>query len=234
MNPATAAARIAASLHDDRERVTIPGFYDGVIPLADWEREMWSGVPLNESSLKQITGVSTLVGEEGYSGIERIAGRPTAEVNGIGGGYQGAGSKTVIPSEAFLKLTFRLVPDQDPELILDAAEAHIRRVVPPGIELTIEKGHCAKAYLTDPHTGYGLVAQQSLEEAWGRPAALVREGGSIPIVQSFKEILGVETLLLGLALPDCGAHSPNETFPIENYEKGILVNRILLNKIANG
>jgi acetylornithine deacetylase/succinyl-diaminopimelate desuccinylase-like protein len=232
MNPATAAARMAASLHNHQERVTIPGFYDAVIPLADWEREMWSRLPLDEDALKRITGVSRLVGEQGYSGTERIAGRPTAEINGIGGGYQGAGSKTVIPSESFIKITFRLVPEQDPAAILSAAEDHLRKVAPPGIEVTIEKGHSAMAYLTDPHSGHGLTAQQSLQEVWGVPAALVREGGSIPIVQSFKQILGVETLLLGLALPDCGAHSPNETFPVENYEKGILLNRVLLRKIA--
>ncbi|MFQ3577731.1 MAG: dipeptidase [Verrucomicrobiia bacterium] len=233
MNPATAAARIAASLHDPEERVRIPGFYDRVKPLADWERKEWSALPLNDEAFLRMTGVSALVGEVGYTGVERVAGRPTAEVNGIAAGYQGAGTKTVIPSEAMIKLTFRLVPDQDPQAILEAAEAHIRRVTPSGITLHIERGHSAAAYYTDPHSDLCGAARRALRVAWGREPVLIREGGSIPIVQSFKTKLGVDTLLLGLALPDCRAHSPNETFPIESYEKGIHLNKALLEELAS-
>lgn len=232
MNPATAAARLVAALHDEAERVRIPGFYDDVIPLADWEREGWAKLPLKDEDFLRMTGAPALRGEAGYTAVERIAGRPTAEVNGIGGGYQGAGTKTVIPSEAFVKLTFRLVPGQRPEAVLDAAEAFLRENAPEGVRVSIERGHHAPAYQTDPRSGFGQAACRALERAWGRPPALIREGGSIPIVQSFKDILGVDTLLLGLALPDCRAHSPNETFPVENFERGILMNRLLMEELA--
>ncbi len=232
MNPATAAARIVASLHDKEERVQIPGFYDQVVPLAPWERKEWSTLPLNDEAFQRMTGVSALLGEAGYSAVERVAGRPTAEVNGIGAGYQGAGTKTVIPSEAMIKLTFRLVPDQNPQAILEAAERHIRMASPKGISLEVERGHSAAAYHTDPHSPHCAAARRALSRAWGREPVLIREGGSIPIVQSFKTKLGVDTLLLGLALPDCRAHSPNETFPLENYEKGIQLNKALLEELA--
>ncbi len=232
MNPATAAARLVATLHGAGERVAIGGFYDGVIPLEPWEREAWASLPLNDEAFLAMTGVSTLVGEDGFSAIERVAGRPTAEVNGIGGGYQGAGSKTVIPSEAFFKLSFRLVPGMDPSDVMRRAEDHLRTHLPRGIQMTIERGHSAPAYRTDPHSAFGKAAQRALAEAWGRPADLAREGGSIPIVQSFKDVLGCDTLLLGLALPDCRAHSPNETFPVENFEKGTILNKLLLSELA--
>ncbi len=232
LNPATVAGRLVAALHDDCERVRIPGFYDDVIPLADWERESWARLPITDDDYLKMTGAPSLHGEKGYSALERIAGRPTAEVNGIGGGYQGAGTKTVIPSEAFVKLTFRLVPGQCPEKILRAAETFFRDNAPLAVRVVIEPGHSAPAYLTDPQSGFGRAACRALERAWERPPALIREGGSIPVVQSFKEILGVDTLLLGLALPDCRAHSPNETFPVENFQRGILMSRLLMEEIA--
>ncbi|MGF1655422.1 MAG: dipeptidase [Verrucomicrobiales bacterium] len=233
MNPATALARVLAKMHDDQLRVAIPGFYDEVKPLEAWEREAWAKLPVSEETYVKLSGAPALDGEAGYSAVERIAGRPTAEINGLTSGYQGVGTKTVLPSQARAKITFRLTPHQDPEKILLAAEQFFRDHASPAVTVVVERGHYAAAYYVDPHAGFAKEAQSALKSTWGREPALVREGGSIPIVQVFKDALGVETLLLGLALPDCRAHSPNETFPIENYEKGILLNQNLLQNITN-
>ena len=228
-NPATAVAQLAASLHDVASgRVQIDGFYDAVVPLDDWERQAWGSLPLDDAEMISLTGVSTLYGEADYTSLERVWGRPTAEVNGIGAGYQGEGSKTVIPAEALLKLSFRLVPDQEPSEILAAAKAHLEAACPPGISLELEMGHDGKPYKVDPHSTFGKAAQRALKTTFGKEPALIREGGSIPIVQSFKDVLGADTLLLGLALPDCRAHAPNENFSLKNFAAGIQLNQNLL------
>jgi acetylornithine deacetylase/succinyl-diaminopimelate desuccinylase-like protein len=232
-NPVTALARIIASLHDDQGHVAVPGFYADVVPLQDWERESWAHLPYGDEEIKANTGVTELFGEAGYSSVERTWARPTAEVNGIGGGFQGAGSKTVIAREAFAKLTFRLVPNQKPADILAKVRAHLLAHTPKGIRLEITDGHSGEPYATDPHSADGQAAQRALARTFpGRDLALIREGGSIPIVNTFKRILGVETLLLGLALPDCRAHAPDENFPLGNFEAGIRLNRALLEELA--
>ncbi len=234
-NPATAVARIVASLHGADGKVAISGFYDGVEDIQDWEREAWAKLPVNDDAILANTGVPALVGEAGYSSVERCFARPTAEVNGIGGGYQGEGTKTIIPAKAFAKLTFRLVPGQDPAHVLQCAEAHVREHCPEGVHLEIRTGHSGQPYVTDPHSPAGEAAQRALRETFDNvEPALIREGGSIPIVQTFKELLGVETLLLGLALPDSRVHSPNENFPLENFYAGIELNRNLLRELAKG
>ena len=233
-NPITALARLVASLHDDKGRIQIHGFYDDVRPLEAWESEMWRQIPgVAEADYLRSTGSPAVFGEDGYSSAERVWARPTAELNGIGGGYQGEGSKTVLPAKAFAKFSFRLVPDQDPRDILEKVERHFREHCPPGVHCDIEIGHDGKPYLADPHSADGKAAQRALHRAFGREAVLIREGGSIPIIQSFREILGADTLLLGLALPDCRIHAPNENFPVENFETGILLNQFLLDELAN-
>lgn len=232
-NPATAIARLVASLHDGEGKVAIEGFYDEVRPLEAWEREMWAKVPgLSDQDYLKVTGSPASFGESGYSSAERVFARPTAEVNGIGGGYQGEGSKTVIPSEAFVKFSFRLVPDQDPQIILQRLKVHLEKHCPPGVKLFIEDGHDGKPYACDPHSDFGKAAQRALKRTFPGEPMLIREGGSIPIVQAFREILGVDTLLLGLALSDAQIHSPNENFPIENFEAGIRLNQALLEELA--
>lgn len=232
-NPATVIAKLAASLHDADGRVAIDGFYDAVRPLEDWEREQWAKVTDGEKDTLEQTGVPALFGEKGYSALERRWARPTAEVNGIGGGYQGPGSKTVIPREAILKLSFRLVPDQDPGEILELAARHLKRHCPESVRLEIVPGHCGKPYVMNANSGFGKAAQEALSKAFGgAEPALIREGGSIPIVESFREVLGADTLLLGLALPDCMCHAPNENFPLENFEAGIRLNGYLLEALA--
>ncbi len=232
MNPATAAARLVASLHDDDGRVAIPGFYDAVVPMLDWEREAAAKCPLTEAHILAYTGAPSLFGEAGYSAIERIGARPTAEVNGIGGGYQGEGTKTVLPASAFFKLTFRLVSGQQPGVILDLAERHLRARCPAGVRIEIERGHSGEPYFCDPMSRDGVAAQAALERVFGIAPALYREGGSIPILTSFKKILGADSLLPALASPDCAAHSPNENFPIRNFLAGIELNKALLEELA--
>ncbi|MES2736811.1 MAG: dipeptidase [Verrucomicrobiota bacterium] len=231
-NPATIAARLAATLHDEEGKVLIPGFYDAVKPLADWERSAWAELGDGDAETLSLTGVPALFGEPGFTERERRWARPTAEVNGIGGGYQGEGSKTVIPREAFVKLSFRLVPDQNPDEIMDLASDYLRSKAPASVRLEIVRGHTGQAYLMDPQGPLGKAAQRALAKTFGGKIALIREGGSIPIVQAFKEVLGADTLLLGLALPDCQAHAPNENFPIANFEAGIRLNQVLLEELG--
>lgn len=231
-NPATIAARLAASLHDDQGKVLIPGFYESVNPLQDWERAAWAELGDGDAETLFLTGVPALFGEPGFTERERRWARPTAEVNGIGGGYQGEGSKTVIPREAFFKLSFRLVPDQNPEHILDLASAYLTAKAPASVRLDIQRGHTGQAYLMNPQGSLGQAAQRALTKTFGGKIALIREGGSIPIVQAFKDVLNADTLLLGLALPDCQAHAPNENFPIANLEAGIRLNQALLAELG--
>ncbi|MBL9179862.1 MAG: dipeptidase [Verrucomicrobiaceae bacterium] len=231
-NPVTSIARLTATLHDAGGRVAIAGFYDGVRPVAGWEREAWAGLGDGDAEMLDLTGSPALFGEPGYTERERRWARPTAEVNGIGGGYQGEGSKTVIGREAFVKLSFRLVPDQDPVRVLKLAEAHLRENLPQGVRLEVKPGHTGMPYLMDPHSALGTAAQRALKKVFGGKIALIREGGSIPIVQAFKDVLGVDTLLLGLALPDCQAHAPNENFPVENFAAGVRLNQALLAELA--
>ena len=232
-NPITALAQLLATLHDREGRVVIAGFYDKVKPLEDWEREAWRKLPIDgDKEVLKETGAPALFGETGYSTLERLWARPTAEINGIGGGYQGKGTKTVIPSHAMAKLTFRMVPNQVGEDLIELAKTHLRKNLPPGVTLEITDGHSGPWYLTDPHSAFGMAAQRALKEAFNAEVALIREGGSIPITTQFRTILGVETLLVGLALPGCRAHSPNENFPLENLDGGIRLNKAMLRELA--
>jgi acetylornithine deacetylase/succinyl-diaminopimelate desuccinylase-like protein len=232
-NPVTVLARLIAGLHDKNLKVKIDGFYEDVKALAPWERKAWKHLPLKEAELLKMTGAPALRGEKGYTPVERIWARPTAEVNGIGGGYQGEGTKTVLPSKAMGKFTFRLVPDQDPKKITALVQDYFRKNAPPSVHLHLVPGHSAEPYLVDPHAGFGAAAQKALGRLFpGKKPALIREGGSIPIVADFKSILNADTLLLGLALPDCNAHSPNETFPLAHLDLGANLNRYVLEEIA--
>ncbi len=232
-NPVTAVARLVSSLHDQEGHVMIEGFYDSVRPMYDWEREASDGLPVTDDAIRELAGVSKLFGEPGFSAIDQIGARPTAEANGIGGGYQGEGTKTVLPREAFVKLTFRLVPHQSPEEILALVESHLERNCPKGVRIRVERGHSGDPYYMDPNSLDGQAARRALNRTFGREAALLREGGSIPILSAFKRILGADSLLLALASPDCRAHSPNENFPLENFEIGIRLNKAALEELGN-
>jgi acetylornithine deacetylase/succinyl-diaminopimelate desuccinylase-like protein len=233
MNPLAAISKLLATLHDRDGHIAIDGFYDDVAPLQDWEREMWAKIPIDaDAEVLKESGSPALFGEKGFSTLERIWARPTAEINGMGGGYQGQGTKTVLPSFAIAKLTFRLVPNQDADAIVDLAKKHLEKNLPLGVALEITGGHNGPWYLTDPNGQFGQAAQRALKKAFQKDAVLIREGGSIPIVSDFRNVLGVETLLLGLALPNCRAHSPNENFPLENLDGGMRMNQAVLEELA--
>lgn len=232
-NPITALAQLLATLHDREGHIAVPGFYDDVQPIADWEREAWKKLPINaDEAILHESGAPTVFGEKGFSTFERLWARPTIDPNGIGGGYQGRGSKTVLPSFAMAKLTFRLVPNQDPDKILRLVQEHLRKNLPAGVKIDIEPGHTGAWYLGNPHSAIGKAAQHALHEVFGADVALVRVGGAIPIVAAFRDVLGAEPLIVGLGWPDCRMHSPNENFPIENLEAGIRLNRVLLQELA--
>jgi acetylornithine deacetylase/succinyl-diaminopimelate desuccinylase-like protein len=233
-NPVTAAARLVASLHAVNGRVAIEGFYDAVKPMAPWEREAAKESPVSDEAIAAQAGVKVLAGEAGYSAVERIGARPTAEINGFGGGYQGEGSKTVLPAEAFFKVSFRLVPDQHPDAVLAMARRHFEKHCPAGVTLEMTDGHGGEAFFLDPMQPEGKAAQRALEEVFGKKPALTREGGSIPILTEFQRTLGQPALLLALASPDCRAHAPDENFPVENFLLGIRLNKALLRELANG
>jgi acetylornithine deacetylase/succinyl-diaminopimelate desuccinylase-like protein len=234
MNPATALVKLLASLHDEKGRIAVPGFYDDVTKVDPAEREALAALPVSEFDYQRETGVLLLHGEEGFSTVERIGIRPTAEINGLNSGYQGEGTKTVLPSTASAKLTFRLVPNQKPDRALNLVEIHFQNLLPPGVEIEIIRGHGGMPYALDLKSPWCGAALRALETTFGRAPALMREGGSIPIVQTFHDLLGSDTLLLGLAAPDCKAHAPDENFPIENFEAGIRLHQNLLRELSAG
>ncbi|MGQ0615165.1 MAG: dipeptidase [Planctomycetaceae bacterium] len=220
-NPATALGRLIASLHDRRGTVAISGFYGAVKPLDAPERARLAKIPFVETEFLAETGSPSLFGEEGYTSTEREAARPTCEINGIYGGYQGEGSKTIIPSRAGCKITCRLVPDQEPEAIKEALRLHLEKHLPPGVRMELRMGHGAPPVFTDPETRWAKIARASLESAFGKPCALSRGGGSIPVLALFQKLLRVQPLLLGTYAPGERAHSPNERYFVDDLYAGI-------------
>jgi acetylornithine deacetylase/succinyl-diaminopimelate desuccinylase-like protein len=181
---------------------------------------------------KKFLGALDLFGEKGFTPNEQRSVRPTLEINGLTSGYQGQGSKTIVPSWARAKITCRLVPDQKPEKIRDLVVSHLRKICPPTVRIEIEAGHGGEPYLVNPASPLSQAALRSLRAAFKAEPVLLREGGSIPIVTEFKHILGVDTLLLGLALPGDNAHSPNERFSLECYSKGMAMGALLWPELA--
>jgi acetylornithine deacetylase/succinyl-diaminopimelate desuccinylase-like protein len=232
-NPLDALAHVLARLRDpETGRVLVPGFYDDVRPLEVWEREEFRKLPFDEPAYRRDLGVPELRGEEGYSTLERVWARPTCDVNGFWGGYQGPGAKTVLPSRCGAKVSMRLVPDQDPQKIAAAFTRFVREVAPKGVAVEVEVFHGAPPFLVEPEGPFVEAALQALEEAWGKRALRVREGGSIPIVTTLREVLGVPVLLLGFGLNDDRLHSPNEKLDLPNFYGGIRVTARLLDLAA--
>lgn len=219
-NPATVLAEIVAKLHDADGRVTLPRFYDDVRPLDANERAESARLPFDEAAYMDEMGVDALYGEAGYTTLERRGGRPTLDVNGLWGGFQGEGAKTIIPATAHAKVSCRLVPDQDPKAIFDGLRDRVAGLTPAGVTSTvtlINTGHPSLTPLDHPAT---IAAAQCLEEVFGQAPLFVREGGSIPVTASFASILGLPVTLLGFMNPDCRAHSPNEFVRLDNWEAG--------------
>jgi acetylornithine deacetylase/succinyl-diaminopimelate desuccinylase-like protein len=220
VNPATVLARILARLHDERGRVTVPGFYDAVREISGPEREAIASLPFAEEEYRAEVGAPALGGEEGYSVLERLWVRPTLDVNGLLSGYTGEGAKTVLPGRAMAKVSMRLVPEQDYRDIERRFAAHIATLAPPGVQVEVEALHGGQPWHAEPAGGFFEAAANALEEAFGRAPVFIREGGSIPIVRSFEEAFDVPVVLLGFGLPGENAHAPNEWFSLENYRKG--------------
>ena len=220
-NPATALARIIASFHDADGHVAIDGFYDDVV---DWDaktRAQIKSLPFSDEDFRTGLDVKQLVGEKGFSTLERLWIRPTCEVNGLLSGYTGEGAKTVLPAKAMAKVSFRLVPDQNPARVRQLVEAHLKKVTPPGVTVELEEHHGGMPWKAEIGGKWFEAASTALEEAFGTRPVLAGEGGSIPIVVEFERILGATALMIGYALPGNNAHAPDEWFPIENFEKGI-------------
>ncbi len=232
-NPAMVLSQMLGSLRDESGKIAIPGFYTGVKALRKKERESFARLPVSANQFKRLLGVKELFGEEGFSHHEQRAARPTLEINGLNSGYQGEGSKTIVPSQASAKLTMRLVPDQDPQKVLRLVAKHLKKICPKSVKLTIEMGHAGEPYIMDPDSALAKAGLRSLKNAFGREPVMLREGGSIPIVSDFKRILKADSLLLGLGLPDDNLHSPNEKFCLENFAKGMHMSADLWKQLGN-
>jgi acetylornithine deacetylase/succinyl-diaminopimelate desuccinylase-like protein len=220
VNPATALARIIATFHDADGHVAIPGFYDAVRDWGDDARAAIRRLPFDETGFRHETGAPALGGEAGYSTLERIWTRPTCELNGLLSGYTGEGAKTVLPSTAMAKVSCRLVPDQTPEEIGRLMEAHVRRVTPSGVTVTVQQLHGGRPWRAELNGRVFDAARRALAGAFGREPVIVGEGGSIPVVGDFQRILGTPVLLMGFGLPGENAHAPNEWISDENFVKG--------------
>ncbi len=226
-NPAMALCQMLAQLRDERGRVAIPGFYDDILPLSPFERGHFLEHPFDDDDYKASIGVSKLFGEQGFTVIEQRSARPTLEINGLTSGYQGDGAKTIIPSSARAKLTMRLVPHQQAKKILQLTVAHLKKICPPTVRMEIQIDPGSDPYFVSPEKERIQAALEALRKAFHTEPLLAREGGSIPIVDEFKELLGADSLLLGLALPDDNTHSPNEKFDLNVFSKGMLMSAYL-------
>jgi acetylornithine deacetylase/succinyl-diaminopimelate desuccinylase-like protein len=231
-NPAMALSRMLATLRDKNARVAIPHFYDDVKPLSAYERKELKRLPTKDSQLQKLLGVKKLFGERGFTPTEQRSARPTFEINGLTSGYQGEGGKTIVPAWARAKITCRLVPDQKPVRIRKAVCDHLKQLCPPTVRMEIEAGHGAEAYLVSPTSAHAQAALRALRQAFNREPVLLREGGSIPIVNDFKKVLGADTLLLGLGLPEDNAHSPNEKFDLDCFENGQRMSAFLWREVS--
>ncbi len=218
VNPATALARIIGSMHDDRWHATIPGFYDDVDPMEDYRAKI-ADVPFDHAGFQADTGTSEQ-GEAGYSTPERLWVRPTVEVNGLLSGYTGEGAKTVLPAKAMAKISFRLVPDQDPKKIEELVTAHIEKVAPEGVAVDVRALHGGMPWRATLGSELYDAAERALGSAWGQEVVYAGEGGSIPIVPEFEDVLDAPVLLMGFGLPGENAHAPDEWISVDNIEKG--------------
>jgi acetylornithine deacetylase/succinyl-diaminopimelate desuccinylase-like protein len=231
VNPAVALARILASLHDDEGRITIEGFYDDVRVDPEYRREL-ARVPFDEAKFREETGAPALGGEAGFSTVERLWIRPTCDVNGLLSGYTGEGSKTVLPARAMAKVSFRLVPDQDPRRVERLFREHVERVAPAGVRVAVRALHGGDPWRARLGGPLYEAAARALEKAFGRAPVYAGEGGSIPIVPAFERVLGAPVLLMGFGLPGENAHAPDEWMSLENFEKGTHAAAALLAELA--
>lgn len=220
-NPITMLAKMIASLHDENNHITIPGFYDDVVQATEAERELMARAPFDENEYKNDLGVQSLWGEKGFTTNERTGIRPTLEVNGIWGGYTGEGAKTVLPAKAFAKISARLVPNQTTDKITGMMIDHLQKIAPSGVTVKASLHHGGEPYMTPLDSTAYIAAAKAMEETFGKTPIPVRGGGSIPICALFEKELGIKIVFMGFGLDSDNLHSPNEKFNIENFYKGI-------------
>ena len=232
-NSIHALVSILESFRNEEGTIEVEGFYDNVRPLMEEEREAYAALGFNEDELKQEVGVDELFGEKGYTHLERVWARPTLEINGVFGGFSGEGIKTVLPSEAGAKITCRLVPDQDPDEIVEKLKAHIEKHKPAGVTVTVTEFDKGKPFITPFDHPAIQAAGRSYEKVYAVPTAYTRGGGSIPIVAAFDEILGLPVVLMGFGLSTENFHAPNEHFHLENFDKGLRVIGDYYNELAS-
>ncbi len=222
LNPLRALSKLIASLHDENGKVTIPGFYEGVAELPATTKAQWDSLKFSEKKFLGAVGLNTAAGENDRTTLEQIWARPTAEVNGAWGGYQGAGGKTVIPSQAHAKFTFRLVGKQDPDKILKAFQTFAKKQMQGDAKITFSgKGGGSPASEVSEKNAFIQKTSAALKKEWGKDAVLVGSGGSIPIVRYFKDVLGMDSVLVGFANSDDAIHSPNEKYNVASFKQGI-------------
>jgi acetylornithine deacetylase/succinyl-diaminopimelate desuccinylase-like protein len=220
-NPAIALAHIVAGLKAVDGRILIPGFYDDVLPLSADERAALAGLPFDDEAFRRETEVPALAGEPGYLALERLTTRPTLDVNGMWAGFQGEGTKTIIPAHAHAKISCRLVPNQTPEAIFERLEAHVLELSPPGVTTRVQMLEGGLPYRSRPDHPAMAAASRAVEAAFGVAPMFIREGGSIPVLATLERELQIPLVLLGFANPDDHAHAPNEGLVLDNYENGI-------------
>lgn len=220
-NPINALAAMISKLKDEKGRVLIDGFYDNVVAITDKERAEFIKLPFDRREFMADLETDATPGEEGYSELERMWTRPTLDCNGIWGGFQGEGAKTVLPSKAYAKISMRLVPNQTPEEIAKKFEAHLNKIKPAGVKIKVSELHGGMPAMTQIDSRGMKAARKAMHQVFGKEPFLTREGGSIPIVNSFTSILGAPSVLMGFGLPDQDAHSPNEKMNLKNFHRGI-------------
>jgi acetylornithine deacetylase/succinyl-diaminopimelate desuccinylase-like protein len=220
-NPANVLCRLIAGMHDSQGRVTLPGFYDQVMPLGDEERRLLAELPQDDAWWMRTSGAPALAGEAGYTASERAMARPTLDVNGLLSGFTGHGSKTVLPSKAMAKISMRLVPNQRPEQVAEGLRAYLEQHAPPTVTWELIPWAHAVPSILEQDSEAVRAATRAQEAVWGRPPMFNRQGGTVPVVGMIEEALGVKTLMMGFGLPDDNLHAPNEKFHLPNYRRGI-------------
>ena len=220
-NPANALSKMLGSIINEQGQIQIPGFYDDVLLLTEREKEQFANLDFSDEQYMKSLGIDAVFGEQGFTTLERRWARPTFDINGLTSGYQGEGAKTVLPARASAKFSFRLVPNQAPEKIGAALKKHLESVCPPGIEMELVDMHGAQGFVLSLDSPYMQAASQAIEFGFGKKPVFIRSGGSIPVVNSFSQQLGIDTLLLGWGQDDDNPHSPNEKFSLDDFQKGI-------------
>ena len=231
-NPAFVLGQILSQMKDKGGRIKIPGFYDDVRALTDEERAEWKRLPFNETRYRKDLGAPKLFGESGYTTLERVWARPTFEVNGLLAGFTGEGAKTVIPATAMAKISMRLVPDQEPDKVAGLFESYLKKVAPRTVEVKLTRMHGGKPWMAAFDNPYVQAAGRAIEQGFGKAPVFNREGGSIPVVSTFQQELGVPSVLFGIGLPDENAHAPNEKLDLGNFHGGVIASAFLYDELG--